>query len=1067
MAVRIPWDDCEAAYLLSELIRVLNNEMPRNEAVKLVSDNLRKRAVRRGLEIDDVFRNTNGITLQMSVMEYIYTEGRHGLKKSTMPKLFQQVVELYRSDKHSFEKLSKEAVEMPSNKSIEEQFYTWLSTQVSPNMLSDLYTAFRDISSFCLERKILKKPLLETVDLSILNNVRNTVDSNKVFRFSYKRQLSKMSAGMRQYITFIKSHPELSEKAVSTENKVAETISNRINSDTGIISDKLLQLLNNYGLTYVDLRSKGGCLWVIAEKNASSSFVQECQRYGVVFHFKEDGGNATSGKSAWWTKDTYKESINKVSEPVFVDDSQDGHTDVKEYTLDFENRDKLPFTKPIEFSYFGEKHTSLESWKQLYVEVIKCFYEDYPDVLSSYTNKNLSGQGRSDFSDYAHRDQMTSPKEIFDGLFLETNLSATDITSKIKHVLDICCVDYENLEIRYTVKMSDTPSASAPVVTSEVAKPTQASTGEGRKAFIEWMQKNGSANATILSYLSAIGQCSKSSQQLNLTDHDLYDVVDATELLRIRDKLLSVPAFKQLNDQQHNRFLSAMNKLIAFKQESAHGSTDIRSTPTSEIPSANTASSISAEIKEKYEHILSTYFGEDGYQPGRAIFRGRFKRFYSSEFGVEPSETDERIDGLLQLVGTIRDGRIFPKQDGEQNDLMREIIEDIMAALEEGATGIYIEAVFSKYQSQLAECLQIYNMDALTPMLLAHGNGKFTQKYSYLVKKWGNADSASDILRIMQSFHEPQNYEAIHKKAWYIPFDKMKTLLVWDKSIVNVAPESYFYAPNLPVSASEIQHLISVIRTELEYRSHITDVELMDLIQTKCPSIAINTDGFTTYGLRNCLGYILKDQFSFNGPIISPLGKELSMSDVYAEFARTHEELSFEDLKRLSSEMNIGIYWDSVLEEMVRISDKKMVRRDRIDFDVDFIDKVLDGMCPGQYVSIKDINLFLQFPNIGFAWNHYVLESYLFKNSRKFKLLHVSFGQNSVCGAMVRVDSPIADYRTLIVDALSKSNALGSTKAALQYIVDHGYQQRRRYDGIEQLIQEAKLIKEQRENEEK
>lgn len=153
MAVRIPWDDCEAAYLLSELIRVLNNEMPRNEAVKLVSDNLRKRAVRRGLEIDDVFRNTNGITLQMSVMEYIYTEGRHGLKKSTMPKLFQQVVELYRSDKHSFEKLSKEAVEMPSNKSIEEQFYTWLSTQVSPNMLSDLYTAFRDISSFLVSRR--------------------------------------------------------------------------------------------------------------------------------------------------------------------------------------------------------------------------------------------------------------------------------------------------------------------------------------------------------------------------------------------------------------------------------------------------------------------------------------------------------------------------------------------------------------------------------------------------------------------------------------------------------------------------------------------------------------------------------------------------------------------------------------------------------------------------------------------------------------------------------------------------------------------------------------------------
>ena len=52
MAIRIPWDDCEAAYLLFELIRVLNNEIPRNKAIQLVSDTLRRRALQRGLEID-------------------------------------------------------------------------------------------------------------------------------------------------------------------------------------------------------------------------------------------------------------------------------------------------------------------------------------------------------------------------------------------------------------------------------------------------------------------------------------------------------------------------------------------------------------------------------------------------------------------------------------------------------------------------------------------------------------------------------------------------------------------------------------------------------------------------------------------------------------------------------------------------------------------------------------------------------------------------------------------------------------------------------------------------------
>lgn len=83
MAIRIPWDDCEAAYLLYELIRVLNNEISRKEAIQLVSNTLRKRALKRGVLIDDVFRNINGITLQMSVMEYIYTDGKYSLQGTT------------------------------------------------------------------------------------------------------------------------------------------------------------------------------------------------------------------------------------------------------------------------------------------------------------------------------------------------------------------------------------------------------------------------------------------------------------------------------------------------------------------------------------------------------------------------------------------------------------------------------------------------------------------------------------------------------------------------------------------------------------------------------------------------------------------------------------------------------------------------------------------------------------------------------------------------------------------------------------------------------------------------
>ena len=315
----------------------------------------------------------------------------------------------------------------------------------------------------------------------------------------------------------------------------------------------------------------------------------------------------------------------------------------------------------------------------------------------------------------------------------------------------------------------------------------------------------------------------------------------------------------------------------------------------------------------------------------------------------------------------------------------------------------------------------------------------------------------------MKTFQQPQDYDAIHEKAWFLPYERMKTILASTASIVNVAAGTYFYAPNLPVSIDELAHLSSLINEELNNHDYIIDACLMQLIAEKCPSIAINTDGYTTYGLRNCLGYILRDQFAFNGPIITIKDKTLSVADVFAEFAKEHEALSIDELSNLSNEMNSGIYWDSVLNEMIRVSATDLVRKNQIKFDVEAIDGILEGMCPGDYVPLPEVNLFLYFPNVGYPWNSYLLESYLFGYSRRFRLLHSSFIKTGVYGAMVRKEANIPDYRSLIVDALSRSNALDSTKMALQYIVDKGYQQRRRYEGIEMVLQEAKLIKEHRE----
>ena len=113
MALRILWDRDEALILLDGLLSVLNGDQPRLRVVKSVSQELRSRAVGRGIEIDEVFRNENGIRMRMSEMEYIYTNGEKGLKTNSPSRVFQEVVTLYRSDRYTFERLLKEAKKLP------------------------------------------------------------------------------------------------------------------------------------------------------------------------------------------------------------------------------------------------------------------------------------------------------------------------------------------------------------------------------------------------------------------------------------------------------------------------------------------------------------------------------------------------------------------------------------------------------------------------------------------------------------------------------------------------------------------------------------------------------------------------------------------------------------------------------------------------------------------------------------------------------------------------------------------------------------------------------------------
>lgn len=805
------------------------------------------------------------------------------------------------------------------------------------------------------------------------------------------------------------------------------------------IQDYIVQVLGELNVPYVDHRNNNGCLWIIGDRRLRPVFDRFIQ-YSAVFHYKEDGGRATKGEPAWWTKDV----IISSDEPT-----EDGSSEQPVKANQNSHDSKLVINSAI------EGKAAFENWLITGAGLAARSAQSYTSAI------NVAGQyavelGISEnellFILDANQVYQISMKLLANPKFAQMNESQHNrYHAALSKYWDYC----------KAISSGDTVSVPLKAISKQ-----EDEIKKNRGAFISWAQSQQMQTAAVLAYLSDIKKCTEFAREYAyITEEHILLIEDANELERVLFEMQKDSRFAELNNGRHKRPVSAMNKLIAFRKATAKSETrspvvSPMSTVPTETPAKRAIATISTpiidpQVKERHTAILAKNF-EDGFRPAKAIDRNRFRMYYSDMFGEELVEDDECLVRTLMKVGTLRDERIFVKDETEQKDLLEEINDTITETFKDGASCIYLDCLFARFQEQLAEMLHIYNVDSLENVLFSSGKRNYFKRYNYLYGYNKEPAPTRDVIEYMKKSHLPVTYLEIENDLWYIPLDKIKNTLVTTPSIVNVASEAYLHAPNLPVSESEVQQIMELINHALLQRNYISDVELMQLIEEHCPSVLMNTPNYPVWGLRNALAYLLRDRFSFRGAIISDKNEEISMAEVFSDFCQHSEHITVDELKQFANELNTVIYWDSVYSEMVRVNANEFVRRDQIHFDIAQTDSVLDSLIQNAYTPIKTINLFLHFPAIEIPWNNFVLESYVAQYSKRFRLLHASYTATDCCGAMVRQDSGITDYRTLIVDVLAKNTGWKSKKDALQLLVDLGYQQRRSYSDIEKVMQEAK-----------
>lgn len=953
MTVQKQWDKYEATILLDFYLKYLKGTLSKKDAIQTVSKRLRTMAKNNNVIIDDTYRNISGITFQLLSMESAY-KGFTITKPAS--KLFTEIVALYKNDRKQFDNLLMEGMSMSDElkQDNQDKYIAWLSQKVSPAQLSELYMMYEIIDEFCVERKVLKKPLLQTTELEMVKAAQQMIEQNKVFRFLHKREMKKISTAMKHYVTY-----------------------------------------------------------------AKEIYKNECE-----------DNDATSLETVV-IEDT---EINAIT----VDKENSKQENPREWNVvSFSNIDNLAYTHPVYASYFGEEIQNISSWKQLYVNAFKKIYDDYADRIP--VNQSFNGvNGRSDFCTSENYASMSAPREIVDGKYLETNLSATDIVRKIKRILEICLVDDENLLIKYEKEMNSQPSETANSRTRSVKNANS-------EAFFEWLNSvQGMAIPTCNSYVSAVNTAERYAvkngfQHCQLYTNNLYEA-QATVNELFNDKY-----FVEYNNQQHNRFRAGINKLLMYIENGDE-------TPTHQSNLINL---------EPFITILIKRFSK-GYRIGSHLELKKFKRYWEELYENALEMDDDSITKSIAKCGIVHEEKVYMPQKMLDEEMKTKLLSYINDSFRLGKKIIYYEALFKEFSEDfLDHCM--YNADMLKGYLIYINDGSYyTNKNFISAEATVNVSTYDEVKNCLVQQATPMEYDEIFSILSHIPEQKIKNTLAQYNEFISNGRNEYFHISIAALSDEEIEDIAIIIQSSIDEKKFIGGNELIDSVKKKYPYIIERNALLSDKGLRDAIGYKLRERFSFKGNIISSQGQALSMMEVFADFCKNRESFTLDELKVLKQELDTCIYFEAVYDNSLRISKNEFVAKSHAAFKPEETDAVINRFCEGDYIAIGKIQQFGLFPDAGFSWNSFLLEHYVAMYSPNYKLIHSNYNEGVCVGGIVKKLSDIDTLDELIIDLLAKSGLPLQKDVALQYLCDEGYLARRSYSGIEQLLIKAKELRNQK-----
>lgn len=566
--------------------------------------------------------------------------------------------------------------------------------------------------------------------------------------------------------------------------------------------------------------------------------------------------------------------------------------------------------------------------------------------------------------------------------------------------------------------------------------------------FLAYLQNTAMlADKTCVSYVSSIRSAERYAIDNGYLSYSLFNE-DKEKIIATASELYSDSDFISYNDNQHNRFSAAINKLLEFIgadiPEKAAASLGKRHDNQITAP-AEANSEIVAVLKQHYEYGFK-------YDSIRELMR--FRQF-ADEMGITLPEEDEALKTSILSSGTVIDDKVYCKNDDMLQELQR-IVDDILSS---GAVVIYYESLFENKQEWMKSHV-IISPDMLKEYLQHNISGcSFSKKFMVKGSRCSEKDAVTDELKRIWGAHPVESVYRLSDRLPYIPIGNIWRVISGNDLFVLSSEGEYLFIDRFRITKDEEEDILDFVDEICEENGFAS------LCDVPLGSIEEENYELTQTAIYNAIyKKVLSGKYHLNGKILTKEKSELDAVMLLKQYIKDKDECTFDEVADKVVELTGGINrqyaFQALYDDMVRVDKNRFVANRLVNFSIDEIDTVLAGFITDNFRAIRDVTTFAMFPLCGQNWNHYLLESFCYKYSRKYSL-HVIHFNDKNAGIIAEKDFN-KKYNEMLAIALARTDVELSSEVIGQYLFNTGYMAKSKYAKLDEIAQRASELRKER-----